>query len=267
MAHSEPQSEHRRSPSHGRSSQSSSQPAGVDPQNSNIVNGVGRAAVNSPPVSRFGVTSLATAQLPTRFGDFQITVVRIDGSCEQALILTRGDLTGEDPPLVRLHSECLTGEVLGSLRCDCGEQLASALGAIAREGRGVLIYLYQEGRGIGLVNKIRAYALQDHGLDTVEANLALGLPVDGRDYSGAAAIIRSLGISRVRLLTNNPDKCLGVERHDVQVVERVPLVVAGNPANLAYLQTKVARMGHVLDLSAPTEHPSDRAPFRKDQAA
>jgi GTP cyclohydrolase II len=140
----------------------------------------------------------------------------------------------------------LTGDVLGSLRCDCGQQLSAALALIARAASGVLLYLRQEGRGIGLANKIRAYALQDTGLDTVDANLALGLPVDRREYASAAAILRELGLRRVRLLTNNPMKSAALERHGVEIVERVPLTVRPNSVNRRYLRTKADRMGHLL---------------------
>lgn len=225
------------------------------------------ADINTPPATLAGVTCLATASLPTRHGDFQIAVIRVDDSGEQALLLTHGDLSGSEPPLVRVHSECLTGEVLGSTRCDCGEQLDGALAAIAEVGRGLLIYLYQEGRGIGLVNKIRAYALQDYGLDTVDANLALGLPVDGRDYGAAAAILRSQGICQVRLLTNNPAKCQGLERYDIQIVERVPLVATHNPSNLTYLRAKAARMGHIFDLAPSPDRPIRPRGSSKDPAA
>jgi GTP cyclohydrolase II len=224
------------------------------------------AEVNHPPVSREGVTCLATAALPTRHGEFQIAVVRVDDSAEQALLLTHGDLSGDEPPLVRVHSECLTGEVLGSTRCDCGQQLDAALASIAEAGRGLLIYLYQEGRGIGLVNKIRAYALQDRGLDTVDANLALGLPVDSRDYTAAAMILRSRGISRVRLLTNNPAKCRGLERHDIQVVERVSLVASHNARSVSYLRAKAERMGHLFDITN-AGRPNGRRRGAKDSAA
>lgn len=204
-------------------------------------------AINRPPRTREGVTSLAQAALPTRFGDFQIEIVRVDEACDQAVVLRQGDLEGDEAMLVRLQSECLTGEVLGSLRCDCGDQLALALRAIAAAGRGVLIYLHQEGRGIGLVNKIRAYALQDHGLDTVEANLALGLPADSREYSTAAAVLRYLGIQQVRLLTNNPAKCQGLKNAGIQVAERIPLEVEPNPTSRPYLRTKAERLGHLID--------------------
>jgi GTP cyclohydrolase II len=167
----------------------------------------------------------------------------------ESLALIRGELRPDEPCLVRLHSECLTGDVLGSLRCDCGEQLDAALELIGESDSGVLLYLRQEGRGIGLTNKIRAYALQDTGLDTVEANLALGLPVDDREYVSAAAILRHLGIRQVRLLTNNPLKSHALEEHGITVVERVPLLVPPNPNNIRYLHTKAARMGHCLNLS------------------
>lgn len=204
------------------------------------------AAVGRSPISHDGVTSMADAALPTRFGEFRIVILRVDETGSEVVVMLQGELIGGDAPLVRLHSECLTGEVFGSLRCDCGEQLEAALARIAAVGRGALLYLRQEGRGIGLVNKIRAYALQDLGLDTVDANLALGLPPDGRDYRAAAAALRYLGVGRVRLLTNNPLKRRALEREGVEVVERVPLTVEPNPTNLAYLQTKAARLGHFL---------------------
>jgi GTP cyclohydrolase II len=192
------------------------------------------------------VTLLARASLPTRFGDFDIAVYEVDGAPGEVAALTRGLLAGEAPPLVRLHSECLTGDVLGSLRCDCGQQLAAALALIARAPSGVLLYLPQEGRGIGLANKIRAYALQDGGLDTVDANLALGLPVDRREYASAARILRHVGLRQVRLLTNNPLKSAALEQHGIQVVERVPLTIPPNAVNRHYLRTKADRMGHLL---------------------
>jgi GTP cyclohydrolase II len=193
------------------------------------------------------VTLLAQADLPTRSGLFKAAVFEdSEAKSGEVLVLMRGSLGGEVVPLVRLHSECLTGDVLGSLRCDCGQQLAAAMELIAEAECGVLLYLPQEGRGIGLANKIRAYALQDRGLDTVDANLALGLPVDRREYASAAAILRSLGVGQVRLLTNNPLKCAALERHGVRVVERVPIAVAPNAVNRDYLRTKADRMGHLL---------------------
>ena len=192
------------------------------------------------------VTLVAKAALPTRFGTFDAAVFTDIEASGEVLALTRGDLGGTSVPLVRLHSECLTGDVLGSLRCDCGQQLNAALALIANEAAGALLYLPQEGRGIGLANKIRAYALQDGGLDTVDANLALGLPVDQREYASAAAILRFLGLTQVRLLTNNPLKCAALEKYGVHVIERVPIAVPPNPANLHYLRTKAHRMGHLL---------------------
>jgi GTP cyclohydrolase II len=196
------------------------------------------------------VTLQARATLPTRFGVFDAAVFAIDGSPGEAMALSHGPLDSGEPPLVRLHSECLTGDVLGSLRCDCGEQLTASLALIAESPAGVLLYLPQEGRGIGLANKIRAYALQDDGLDTVDANLALGLPVDGREYASAAAILRMLGLRQVRLLTNNPLKSAALERHGVHVVERVPIAMPPNPLNQQYLRTKADRMGHLLAFEA-----------------
>ena len=192
------------------------------------------------------VTLQAEAALPTRFGTFNVSVFEVAGSPGEIAALTRGPLRSEPPPLVRLHSECLTGDVLGSMRCDCGQQLAAALKLMARAPSAVLLYLPQEGRGIGLANKIRAYALQDGGLDTVDANLALGLPVDRRDYAAAAEILRSLGLRKVRLLTNNPNKSDALQRHGIEVAERVPLTVPPNAVNRRYLRTKADRMGHLL---------------------
>ena len=171
----------------------------------------------------------ADASLPTRWGDFRISVFRFDAT--EVVALARGDVQGDEPVLVRLHSECLTGDVLGSLRCDCGDQLRAALEMIGRAERGVLLYLDHEGRGIGLFNKIRAYGLQDGGLDTVDANVELGLPVDSRDYSAAAFALQELGIKSVRLITNNPAKILGLEMHGVDVVERIPIQTLPNEVN------------------------------------
>jgi GTP cyclohydrolase II len=187
----------------------------------------------------------ASASLPTRYGPFELRVYEQAGTEYPTLV--RGSLDG-DPPLVRLHSECLTGEGFGSLRCDCGEQMALGLDMIAAAGRGALLYLRQEGRGVGLVNKIRAYSRQDEGLDTVQANLALGLPADARTYDGAAAILRLMGVRAVRLITNNPTKIAGLEANGIAVVERVPLVPTPHSGNVAYLRTKIERMGHQLSL-------------------
>jgi len=187
-------------------------------------------------------------RLPTAFGEFTAAVYQntLDGATHLALI--RGDLAGADPVLVRMHSECLTGEVFGSLRCDCGEQLRRALDAISREGRGVLVYIRQEGRGIGLANKIRAYALQDAGKDTVEANELLGFAPDPRDYGVGAQILADLGLRRIRLLTNNPAKRVGLEGYGIDVVSRVPIEVTPNPENYRYLATKRHKLGHLLNV-------------------
>jgi 3,4-dihydroxy 2-butanone 4-phosphate synthase/GTP cyclohydrolase II len=170
------------------------------------------------------------------------------------LAIVKGNITEGSPPLVRMHSECLTGDVFGSRRCDCGEQLHAALQMIEREGRGVVVYLRQhEGRGIGLVSKLRAYNLQDSGLDTVEANVHLGFPPDARDYGLGAQILTDLGLSKIRLLTNNPSKRAGIQGFGLEVVERVPLRVAPNERNRRYLQTKQEKMGHMLGLDSEAE--------------
>jgi len=165
---------------------------------------------------------------------------------KEHVALTIGAIDDGRPVLVRVHSECLTGDVLGSSRCDCGEQLNDSLWFLQEQGRGILLYLRQEGRGIGLTNKISAYALQEQGLDTVEANLALGLPEDVRNYRAAAEMLLDLGVWRARLLTNNPAKVEGLERYGVEVVERIPLSMSPNPSNLGYLRTKREKMGHLF---------------------
>jgi len=186
----------------------------------------------------------AVTLLPTRHGDFTaIAYVAPDG--REHLALARGS-AGDAPMLVRVHSECLTGDVFGSLRCDCGEQLERTLEVIAAAGRGVLVYLRQEGRGIGLLNKLRAYALQDVGHDTVEANEALGFGHDLRDYAAAAEILRDLGVTRVDLITNNPGKLQGLEDGGIEIASRVPIVIPANERNRRYLQTKRQKMGHLL---------------------
>jgi len=198
------------------------------------------------------VRRVTSTGLPTRYGDFRLLLYKAHDAAEEHMALVAGPqdaLGGDEPVLVRVHSECLTGDLFGSRRCDCGQQLEESLRILSREGRGILLYLRQEGRGIGLTRKIDAYRLQEQGLDTVEANLALGLPEDARDYGVAAAILADLDACRVRLLTNNPDKVKGLERHAVEVTERLPLVVTPNPANLRYLETKRDRMGHLLDAS------------------
>ena len=197
------------------------------------------------------VTRVAVAQLPTEFGEFTAYGYRgdVDGSEHMALVV--GDIGEGEDVLVRVHSECLTGDVFGSLRCDCGPQLHAAMEAVAEEGRGVVLYVKgHEGRGIGLLHKLRAYALQEAGHDTVDANLELGLPADARDYGTGAQILADLGVRSMRLLTNNPAKRAGLEGYGLSIVERVPLQVHANPHNAAYLQTKVERMGHDLPVEA-----------------
>lgn len=188
----------------------------------------------------------AVAQLPSEFGAFRMVafVNDVDGAEHVAMVL--GEVDGAADVLVRLHSECLTGDVMGSLRCDCRAQLHTALRRIEAEGRGVLLYLRQEGRGIGLVNKIRAYELQERGLDTVDANQALGFPDDMRDYTAAAGMLHALGVRSVRLMTNNPDKVAQLEDHGVEVRDRVPHQIAANGHNSRYLATKARRSGHLL---------------------
>ena len=188
---------------------------------------------------------VAQASLPTRYGTFEMFVYDTPEHKEH-VALTIGGIDDGRPVVVRVHSECLTGDVLGSSRCDCGEQLNDSLRFLQEQGRGILLYLRQEGRGIGLTNKISAYALQEQGLDTVEANLALGLPEDMRNYRAAAEMLLDLGVWRARLLTNNPAKVEGLERYGVEVVERIPLSMSPNPSNLGYLRTKREKMGHLI---------------------
>lgn len=189
---------------------------------------------------------IATAELPTEFGKFQAMVYFDKKNKKEHFALTLGDFSAGETVLVRLHSECLTGEVFHSLKCDCGSQLTLSLKKISEAGKGVLVYLRQEGRGIGLGNKIKAYDLQDHGLDTVDANLKLGFAADERNYSPGALILRDLGIASVNLLTNNPDKIVGLENYGIAVKERLALEVAGNGYNNDYLKTKKNKLGHLL---------------------
>ena len=192
------------------------------------------------------VERVVSTRLPTAFGEFTAVGYRalLDGKHHVAMV--KGEVAGKEDVLVRVHSECLTGDVFHSLRCDGGEQLQAALSMIEREGRGVLLYLSQEGRGIGLLNKLRAYKLQEEGLDTVDANLKLGLPADLRDYGIGAQILRDLGLSSIRILTNNPKKIVGLEGYGLSVTEQLPIVAVPNPHNEAYLRAKRDRMGHAL---------------------
>jgi 3,4-dihydroxy 2-butanone 4-phosphate synthase/GTP cyclohydrolase II len=184
---------------------------------------------------------------PTKYGEFTAIAYKSDVDPAEHLALVMGDVSTPEPVLVRVHSECATGDIFGSLRCDCGEQLALAMQAVAKEGRGAIVYLRQEGRGIGFHNKIRAYALQDKGLDTVEANVSLGFPPDLRDYGVGAQIMKDLGMKEIRLLSNNPKKVVSLEGHGLTVVQTVPIIVQPNPHNRRYLETKKQKMGHMLD--------------------
>ena len=192
------------------------------------------------------VKRIAESRLPTSYGEFQAIAYNSSISQDEHMALVKGDISGDDPVLVRVHSQCLTGDVFTSSRCDCGEQMGLALKAIEKEGRGVFLYMRQEGRGIGLHNKIKAYALQDHGMDTVEANEALGFPADRRDYGIGMQILVDLGIREMRLLTNNPAKRAGLEGYNLQVVERVPIKPTVNQHNRHYLETKKQKLGHLI---------------------
>ena len=196
---------------------------------------------------RKGLVLANSAKLPTRYGDFRIySFSGADGGAEHVAIV-KGRIAGLKDVLVRLHSECLTGDALASLRCDCGEQLRASLRRIGRAPRGVLLYLAQEGRGIGLVNKVAAYHLQDHGLDTVEANEALGFPADPRDYEAAAEMLKVLGVRSVQLMTNNPRKISGLQSQGIRVAKRIPLAMKPNPSNRHYLRTKREKLAHLID--------------------
>lgn len=191
---------------------------------------------------------LNSAEMPTEYGLFMMHLYKplVDNGDALPFALTAGDLSGDEPVLVRIHSECLTGDLLGSKRCDCGDQFSASLNMIQAEGRGILIYLRQEGRGIGLLNKISAYNLQQqHKMDTVEANIALGFKADERSYFDAAAILKELGVEYIRLLTNNPDKIEQLKKYGIKITERVPLVITGNGINSCYLETKKKKMGHL----------------------
>lgn len=187
-------------------------------------------------------------EMPTDYGHFKLIPFRQISNGQEHLALIKGEWQEEEPILVRVHSSCMTGDILGSKRCDCGEQLHKAMQAIEKEGKGVVIYMQQEGRGIGLMNKIAAYKLQEEGLDTVDANVHLGFKPDERDYGCGAQMLRHLGVHKMRLLTNNPVKRVGLEAYGLEIVENVPIEVTPNPYNLRYLETKKTRMGHTLHL-------------------
>jgi GTP cyclohydrolase II len=206
-----------------------------------------RKTKTSSTNGRHSTKNVARAELPTRHGRFTIYGFEGNGPQEEAVALVRGNVSGRTAPLVRVHSQCLTGDVLASLRCDCRAQLELSLKMIGQARSGILLYLPQEGRGIGLMNKLRAYQLQDGGMDTVEANQELGFAADARDYDFSAQILKQLGAKKIRLLSNNPEKVRQLEKAGIRVVERIPCQPRVSKTSRAYLQTKKKKMGHILD--------------------
>ncbi len=194
------------------------------------------------------VKKITEAKLPTNYGEFTVMAYKSSVDKTEHIAMVKGDISGKKPVLVRVHSECLTGDVFKSLRCDCGEQFELAMQKMNEEGRGVFLYMRQEGRGIGLHNKLKAYALQDQGMDTVEANIALGFPADLRDYGIGAQILADIGLHNIILLTNNPKKIVGLESYGLKVVETLPLLATPNSYNIHYLETKKNKLGHILDM-------------------
>jgi 3,4-dihydroxy 2-butanone 4-phosphate synthase/GTP cyclohydrolase II len=194
------------------------------------------------------VQRVTEAKLPTKWGEFRAVAYESVVDAAEHVALVRGDISNNEPVLVRVHSECLTGDVFGSLRCDCGAQIEMALQRMAKEDRGVFLYMRQEGRGIGFHNKLCAYALQDQGMDTVEANIALGFAPDLRDYGVGAQILADIGLHNIRLLTNNPKKVVGLESYGIKIVETIPLIAPATPYNIRYLETKQKKLGHILNL-------------------
>lgn len=207
-----------------------------------------RRAVSSLIAEVPTVEKVAEANLPTEFGQFKIAGFRSLTSAEEFVVLHKGEFRSDSPTLIRIHSQCLTGDVFGSVKCDCGPQLHRAMELIAHDGKGAIVYQHQEGRGIGIINKIRAYALQDAGADTIEANERLGLGVDLREYSQCVEIIRKLGIKKVRVLSNNPEKLEAMNKGGLEVVERVPIEFSPSENTIGYLTTKKLQMGHLLHL-------------------
>ncbi|MGI8789007.1 MAG: GTP cyclohydrolase II [Pyrinomonadaceae bacterium] len=202
-----------------------------------------------PTTHVISVEKVATAHLPTQIGEFKIAGYRSKNSDEEFVVLFKGEMDKDTPTLVRIHSQCLTGDVFGSIKCDCGWQLKQAMELIEQAGRGAIVYQQQEGRGIGIINKIRAYALQDNGADTVEANEKLGFAVDARDYQQCAEILFDLGLCRVRVMSNNPDKIEALEKAGLQVVERVPIEVEAEEPAAHYMRTKKEKLGHLLEFN------------------